>query len=160
LWDEWPRFIESEWIRLIIRFIVRWMIKIYCRWMIKIYWRWMIKIFHEIYLCRHRRWMIKIYWRWMIKIFHKIYLCRHRRWMIKIYWHKKIVQSDLRIVPITPWWQRSPRKKSYPYEKNTVLITPHIEMMRHGDNYKILDEPMNVSVVSCAAPDLNNKRFE
>lgn len=61
---------------------------------------------------------------------------------------------------VIPHLYFSLRQKVYPYGKNTILITPNIQIMRNGSNYKLLDEPIIVSVVSCAAPDLNKESFD
>lgn len=50
----------------------------------------------------------------------------------------------------------------YPFEEDTVLITPNVEIMRNSDNYDLLSTKnrVTVSVVSAAAPNLRHDRFD
>lgn len=63
---------------------------------------------------------------------------------------------------VMPYLYESLCKVRYPYEEDTVLITPNVEIMRDSNNRYTLfrgKDVHTVSVVSAAAPNLRRERF-
>lgn len=48
----------------------------------------------------------------------------------------------------------------YPFEPDTVLITPDVEIMRDRNYELIRNKSYIINVVSCAAPNLRNEKFD
>lgn len=61
---------------------------------------------------------------------------------------------------VMPTLYSSISKVKYPYDPDTVLITPNVDIMRENTQYRLLKKPYTVSVVSAAAPNLSHEKFD